>query len=360
MKVKIFVCFFIPMLLFSLSLSNTKAASAPLLSLRTDQSIYRLQYNTPSTVLLASNLTLNGAPISNDLVGVTVFQGTWGHYVRPILFRTLATNMAPSQNSSVQLSVTVMGLSGIRYFPKTNFTCPSSSADPGPAFNITFTNKVWLSEIDLTLTIFDAQREPITAIDVMNITQQMPPNSTYTIIVPPTYLQSWVALGNATVYVSAFDKVQPYPYWYFPYCPEASAQFTIKSSSGSQTVSQGETNNSPSVNPLSIEGNYNLTFSINYNQALPSISPWGNYTAEVYSIYQNQLLYSIRTFWVKVPGDFNGDGICNSKDFAFIAMAWLQHVPPGYPADYFGTGYIDSHDAAILAAYWLGKEQPLP
>jgi hypothetical protein len=359
MKTKIFVCsFYVSLLLFSFSLLNVKAVSPLSLSLTTDQRIYRLQYTPPYAINVGGNLTLNGSPVSDGLIALTVFQGKIGHYVRPLLFRTLATGMVPPQNWSLDLSLDVLGFVGGEFVPRTVFTRPSSQADTGPAFNVTCKTNSWLQKLYLTLTIFDAEKVPIKTINVTKIDYPMPPNSTLSIIVPATPLVNWMALGNATAYVSAFDNIPPWEY--FPYRPEVSKQFTIVPSGGAQMSSQENTNNSPTQILSSINGNYNLTFKINYYQAIPSYSPWGNYTVEAFSRYQGEQAINSYTFWVKIPGDYNGNGISNAGDVGLVTPKWQQHVPPGYPADYDGNGIINAADVGPIVAYWLKSEQPLP
>lgn len=348
MKTKIFVCsFLVSMLMFSLLVLNAEATTSSI-TVITDQPIYRLMPMTPSTINVGGNLTLNGAPVSGGLVAVTVFQGKIGHYVRPILFRTLTTGVVPPQNWSLNLSVGVVGLKGIQYVPQTVFTCPSNQTNPGPAFNVTFTPTTTLQRLYLTLTVFDAAKVPIITMNVTQINTPLPAGYPYSIIMPPTGLKNWMTLGSATVYVSAFDNIPPYTY--FPLCPSASAQFTIVGQGASQ---------SPTV--FLVQGNYNLTFKVNYYQALPSYSPWGNYTVQVSSVYQGNQAINSYTFWVRLPGDINGDGIVNILDLNPIALNWQKTVPPA-PAycDLNHDGIINILDINPVALTWQKTEQPLP
>lgn len=360
MKTKFFVCsFYILLFLFSFISLRANAASDLRLSVITDKPIYSLQFSQPSTIGIAGNLTLNGTPISDGLVALTVFQGTLGHYVRPIIYRTLTTGTMPPQNWNLSISLDVLAYVDSQYVPQTVFTRPSSQNDLGPAFNITCrTSTNWLYTLYLALTIVDAAGVPVTAFKVTELDQAIPPNSTIIVIVPPYPLEDWVALGNATVYVSAYENFPPS--FYYPYCPEASSQFTIVSGGG-QASSQVSMNTSPTQTLASVNGNYNLTFNLNYYQARPLYFPWGNYTVEVFSFYQGRSAVYSYAFWVKIPGDNNGDGIVNSRDFAPIAAYWLQTVPPAPAyADIDGDGFINSHDYGPIAAYWLSREQPLP
>lgn len=339
--------------------ADTNALSTLALTLTTDQPFYRLQMYVPSTINVVGNLTLNGTRVSDGLVALTVFQGKIGHYVRPILFRTVATGSLPPQNWSLNVSLGVLGLRGSQYVPQTVFTRPSSQTDQGPAFNITLKNTASLLKLYLTLTIFDAAKVPIITMNVTKIDQPIPPGSLLSIIVPPTPLKGWAALGNATAYVSAFDNMPPYEY--FPYCPEASSRFTIVPSGGGQMSTQENLNTPTERISSSINGNYNLTFKINYYQALPFYIPWGNYTVEASSSYQGKQAINSHTFWVRIPGDVNGDGVVNVLDINPIARYWQRTVPPAPAyADLNGDGIINLLDLNWVAVTWLKREQPLP
>jgi hypothetical protein len=323
------------------------------LSVVTDKPVYRLEYTFLSTVHIGGNLTLDGAPVSDGLVAFTVFQGTIGNYIRPILFRTLTTGSVPSQNWSLNIvSVDIGEWNGSAFEPKTTFNQPSTPLEPGPAFNITFRNVDYKAWAYLTLTVFDAAKVPI-ATRIM-ILQDVSANSTSSVITDSISLEHWVTLGTATVYVNAFDNVPPYVY--FPYCPEASAQFEIVSDGGGLLCQANSNTFDEQI--FSINGNYNLTFRVDYHIALPNYSPWGNYTVKVSSVYQGQQAVNSYTFWMKIPGDLNGDGICSIKDATLIGLYWMQTVPPADPvADYNGDGVVSIKDATIIGLYWMAREQ---
>jgi hypothetical protein len=363
MKMRMLALFIGLSLLIGLFLTANANASSLALSVTTDKPSYRLQTATPLTINIGGNLTSNGTPVSGGLVAVTVFQGKIGAYVRPVLFRTLATGSSPSQSWPLNVSVGVGILGDAEFVPHTVFTSPSSQLAPPPSFNVTFQNtgSSPLLELYLTLTVFDAAKVPITTVNY-TINQPIPVGQTTSIFLS-TALQSWVALGNATVYVSAFNTISHYDY--FPYCPEASAQFTIVSASGSQTSSQENPNTSTEQVSSLIKGNYNLAFNLSYAQdpyvSSPLNSPWGNYTVEVAGVYKGQEAIDSYTFWVKIPGEVIGDGVVNIKDVFPVATYWLQTVPPA-PAwvDISGTGVININDVFPIAQTWLDLEEPLP
>ena len=356
MRAKIIVSSFC-ILLLSVTLFSLKVnASSPLqLSLAIDQSVYRLLRTTPSTVNIAGNLTLDGVPVSDGLIAVTVFQGTINKYIRPILFRTLNTGSIPPQNWSLSIvSIETVKLNASGYVPQSVFKRPTTQQEPGPIINVTYTNVDYKSVAYLAITVVDADKVAI-ATRIMTL-QPVSANSTFSVLTDEIFLSDWVALGTATVYACAFNNITPY--LYFPYCPEASTQFEIVSSGGGALSSQENINILNEQTISSINGNYNLTFRINVYRDWPLYSPWGNYTVKVSSDYQGQQAINSYTFWMRIPGDANGNGIVNIGDAAFVGSFWRQTVPPADPgADYNGDGVISIPDVAIIGAYWGRREQ---
>jgi hypothetical protein len=356
MKARILVCCFLMVVLICLPLSFRVDALSPLrLDLIVDKPIYELEYDPPSTINISGNLTLNEIPVSDGLVAVTVFQGTMNRYIRPILFRTIATGQIPPQNWSFSIvSLNVGEWNGSTVVPTTIFKRPSTPVEPGPVFNITYNNVNYKERVYLTLTLFDAESVPITTRIMM--LDKIPANLTFSVITDSIPLEDWVALGNATAYVSAFDNIPPYIY--FPYCPEVSTQFEVIPNGGAM-LSQQKTTSVVGQAASMINGNYNLTFKISYYQAWPMYSPWGNYTVKVSSKYQGQSAINSCTFWVKIPGDLDGDGIVNIMDATLIGLNWLLTVPPGDPkADPNHDGIVNILDATMVGFYWLKYEEP--
>ncbi|MBX5326613.1 MAG: dockerin type I domain-containing protein [Candidatus Bathyarchaeia archaeon] len=339
--------------------SNVASITVPklLISTITDQHVYKLYFTPTLTVNVGGNLTLGGVPVSDGLVAVTIIQNSkTDPYIRPVLFRTLSTGTLSPQNWSFNIvSLQVGEIVGTGAFvPRTNFTRPSTQSQPGPAFNITVTNTNYKPLVYLTLTVFDANLVPITT-RIMAL-QPVPANSTFSVITDSIYLGEWVALGNATAYVCAFDNVPPYIY--FPYCPEASVQFQIVSSSGSGLSVQNNLEPFGDQTITSVNGNYNLIFGINFEMGLPLYSAWGNYTVKVSSRYKSQQAINSYVFWVKIPGDANGDGIVNVRDFNIVGLYWMQHVPPAEPcADLNGDGIVNIKDVNLVGIYWMVREQ---
>lgn len=353
MKTKVLALSLCLLLLAGLSFTGgTRALPSLALTLTTDQPIYRFRTNVPSTINVSGTLTSNGAPVPDGLVALTVWQGKPLQFVRPILFRTLTTGSLPSQNWNVDVSLNVGGWSGTSFVPKTVFTGPSTSANPGPVFNINCTSTTWLPKLFLTLTIFDAAEVPITTISLTGSSQSMLPNSSISIYTSEIPLVDGVAFGNATAYVSAFNNFPPY--YYYPYCPEVSKQFTIKPSSGNQA-------SNPENSPPSIPGNFNLSFEMNYAMTPPGYLPWGNYTVEAYSSYQGNYANQFYIFWVRIPGDVNGDSTVDIRDFSLVCFYWHKTVPPA-PAyvDLNNDGYVDIRDLSVVTFFWHYHEQPLP
>lgn len=358
-----FGCAFAFIFLSACLFTNVKAASTPLsLNMAINRSIYMLPYSSPASVLVDGNLTLNGAPVSDGLVALTVIQGEnfSRGYIRPILFRTLSTGMIPVQDWPIaNVSVTPLKYNG-SYIPSFTFHRPSSRSDLGPFFNITFRNVAVTTSLYLTLTIVDHAQEPITTRTLSFQPQSIPVNSTVTYITDPIYLGDWVALGNATAYVCFFDEFPPYIYT--PYCPESSTGFQIILNSGNSLSTQTSDVTPKNDNFAVSNGTFNLLFKFNYHMTEGSVtSPWGNYTIRVSCHYEGNLAVDTRTFWVRIPGDLNGDGVVDISDGSLIGRYWLQATPPlgnaDPAADANKDGFVDISDAAIMGAYWQRHEQ---
>lgn len=354
---KIFPCLCILIILSTPIFLNVRAVTNPLsLLLTTDQSIYRLFYSPPSDVTVSGNLTLNGAPVPDGLVAFTVIQGTFQKMVRPVLFRTLTTGVTPNQNWPISdVSVYPVKLSGGGYVPWYTFGRPSSQTNLGPLFNITFRNVGIHTPVYLALSIVDSAQVPVATRVVPFLS--LPPNSTVEYITDSVSLGNWVALGNATAYVSFFDNIPPYIY--FPLRPESSVQFQVVAG-GAATLSTQTVTGAPNNNNLVVaSGTFQTTFELNYHMnSGTAYTPWGNYTVRAASSYQGNMAYDSRTFWVRIPGDLNGDGIDDIGDASLIGRYWQQTVPPANPAaDADKDGIVDITDAAIVGAYWQMYEQ---
>lgn len=353
MRLKILPCLCLLVILSVSIFFNVKAVTNPLsLTLTTDQPIYRLFYSPPSNVTVEGNLTLNGAPVSDGLVAFTVIQGTIQEMVRPILFRTLTTGTVPSQNWPISnVSIQPGKYSGGIFVPSYTFDRPSSQSDPGPLFNITFRNVATQTPVYLTLSILDSTQVPI-ATRTLPFTS-IPLNSTVVYITDSINLGSWVALGNATAYVSFFDNIPPYVY--FPLRPESSVQFQVVANNTSSLSTQ--TTSAPTS--VGANGAFGTNFKISYPMdSGTAYSPWGNYTVRAFCSYQGNFAYDARIFWVRIPGDLNGDGIVNIGDAALVGRYWQKAVPPADPAaDANKDGIVNIGDAAIVGAYWQKYEQ---
>ena len=288
MKTKLFVSFLGILLFVGLFFSaGISAASGPAISVQSDKSSYRLLPSAPSKISIGGNMTSNGTPVSSGLVGVTVFEGTVGQNLRDVMFRTLPAGSVLQQSWSVNVTLGVLGAHGEEYLPQYLFNSPSTQTNPGPAFNVTFKNNLQqpLMSLYLTLTVVDAANVPIAALNVTEITTPIGPGTIASYIVPPIWLPSWAATGNATVYVSAFDNTPPN--LYFPLCPETSRQFSINVNLPKQTVTP------------SISGNYKTALNISYGciQSFPiSFNPYGTYTVQVTGIFQTNRVTNICTF----------------------------------------------------------------
>jgi hypothetical protein len=360
---KFFASCFCAFLLLGFVLPQGVRAVSPLsVNLAVEPSIYRLLYNPPSIpqINVVGNLTLDGSPVSDGLVGLTLYQigSRTGAFVRTIFSRTLSTGSLPPQNWSLNLSLDVLAFQGVNYVPATVFHRPSTQADPGPAFSINCTNSDLKPVLWLSLTVFDSSNALLSTYNT--VSYNVPANQSLFIIVPPLPLVDWVALGNATVHLSAFDNVPPSIG--FPYCPEVSKQFLIVNSTGGLGALSQETMVHSTDNAFSsTSGNFGMAvgfpFSVLNGTSL-NVLAWGNYTFRASARYQGyNAAYNFK-FVVRIPGDLNGDGVCSIGDAGLVTSNWQKTVPPADPrADYNGDGRVNVLDVGPITAYWQKRAQ---
>jgi hypothetical protein len=209
----------------------------------------------------------------------------------------------------------------------------------------------------LSLSVFDSSNALLSTYN--DVKYNVQPDQSFFVIIPPLPLANWVALGNATVHLSAFDDVPPYIG--YPYCPEVSKQFLVVDSMGGLGALSQEGVTPPIQAFSSTSGDYNMSVGFPFsvlNSTSLNLRAWGNYTFRASARYQGYTaIYGLK-FWVRVPGDLNGDGICNIGDASLVGRYWQQTVPPANPnADYNGDGKINILDIAPIGAYWQKREE---
>jgi len=280
-------------------------------------------YSRFESVQVYGNLVLDSSPVTDGLVALLVKNPSSNY----IVMRTVNTGMNPQSPLIVEVrSVYSCDLNGN---PK-----PDVSKGSLAYFNVTISNYDLVTHIVLaTVNLYDKNN---VALSLVSSNLPIPARSASSFIISAS-IPSWATSGNAAAYASAYTE------WPeaggTPYCPEESASFNILGgSSGPQ----------PST-PNGSQGAYNLTFR------LPPKCQVGTYVVYASSIYNGMTALANTVFFVKQPGDFDGDGDIDSKDiFAFLDayIAYWSGNPWNPEADFDFDGDVDSSDVfAFVDAY---------
>jgi len=250
----------------------TYASSSLNLTVKTDKP----SYNIGKYVYVYGNLTLDGTPVQDGLIGLEV-----NDPYRTLVVRTLPTNMTPASSWLVE----VTGVTPCDEYgnPKESFQKKTLAY-----FNVTVSNNdIEMRQTLVTVNVYDASQAPLGVASFKGIIKE---NSTFSVIMSVPISET-AETGNATVYANVYSE------WPRiggkPYCPEQSETFEI-------------TNGSTTAGPPPLkeqEGNYNTTFKLSFDE------PLGTYTVHVTSIYQYQTATNSTQFEVTIQGDANGDGM---------------------------------------------------
>lgn len=303
-------------LILSLSISNiifVHANPSLNITVKTDKQ----QYNPDDTVQISGNLTLDGTPTTDGLVGLEI-QNSAG----PLVVRTLPAVHPPSETPYVF----------------TEYVAPCY-ADGTPKFSFQRNTlayfKISVKNLDyfhsypvfLTVNVYDNTSTPLGSAEFH---EPLPPNSSSLVIIS-FLIRSNAALGKATVYGNAYSN------WPSlggtPYVREVEATFTIVGG----VSGAGQSAQDQSTMLLSNGGtNYNTTFKL-ATMATP----------EIYFVY--------------VTSSYNGESAFNSTTFI------LGHGPPhkmgdlgaGFPPQFFiFDGKCDSADVSLFVRCYRGIAPP--
>lgn len=301
-------------------LPHSSCSSSLELTVATNEEIYYLG----QVVTISGNLTLNGNPINNSIVGIEIQNPK-----KTIIMRVLPTGQSPQRNWLIEV---------IDVYPCDEYGNPKNSFSKGTLayFNITVRNNDIEQRIVLiTANIFDSNNSPI---GLSTLETVIASNSTGTIIISVPIPEK-AKEGTATIYANVFSA--PPRIGGKPYGLEKSNQFQITSSSSTSTYS---TENNQTLN-----GNFTTDFYL---------APYfdvGNYTIYVTSTYLHYTATNKTSFTVLVPGDANGDFRVDLGDLSLLGASW--YAKPGDPnwnpkCDFDQNGIIDVVDLSILGSYW--------
>lgn len=323
----------IPLFLFIIILISPITIARAQFSFTLTVTTSKQYYYLGEIVEIYGNLTLDDAPVQNALVGLEVTDSK-----KSIIIRTLPTSPEPQQNWLIEvLSVIPCDENGN---PKNSFSRGGLSF-----FNITIRNNdIEVRSVLITINIYDSSNAPI---GLSTISGYISDNSTATVILSIA-IPKTATLGTAQAYANVHSAAPKFGGK--PYGPEKSGQFQIISSYVSKTTANLQNLKTLTINTnYTLNGNYTTTFKLP-----PTISA-GTFKVYVSSMYLGYTALNYTTFYVKVPGDVNGDFKVDGIDLALLGAAWwASPIDPNWnpDCDFDQSGRVDGGDLALLGSYW--------
>jgi len=311
--------FFLLTLLLTVNLPKVEAQSF-ILTVTTSKQYYYLD----ETIHIYGNLTLDGNLTSDALVGLEVENSK----NQSIIIRTIPTGDVSNKTWFIEiLNVYPCDRWGT---PKFNFSIGTLSY-----FNVTIKNNdIENHWVYISVNTYDSSNTPIgiTAIEYVAYANY---TGSQIISVP---VPSTASNGTGKAYANVYS-LNP-KRGGKPYGPEKFANFNITNSS---VIPASQ------PNPPTLNGNYNCSFH------LPPNAPAGLYQVFATSMYNGWLALNTTTFYVKVPGDVNGDFRVNLADLSYLGVAWWSK--PGSPnwnpnCDFNNDLMVNLGDVALLGRYW--------
>jgi hypothetical protein len=286
------------------------------------------QYYNRDIVQVYGNLTLDGVPVTDGLVGLQIQTPN----DKLLTIRTLSTGNPPPQTPYIFIEYIVpCDQSGN---PKFSF---NRKAHENAYFKISIVNQdIEPHNVTMPMVTYYNDNTPFGSAEAY--ANPLSPGS------PATFLASIpipadAVLGTATVYGNAYTKAPKLGGT--PYCSEVNATFQIIDGAfgtGGQAIQNQFT-------ILQETGNFNTTFRLAKNAQA------GNYTIYVSSRYFGYETFGNATFRVLILGDINLDGVVNYKDASLFRQAYLDGYNPLADLDF--NGIIDYKDANIFRQNYL-------
>jgi PKD repeat protein len=349
----LFLLLILSLTVFSITLVHANPSLN--LTVKTDKE----QYDPNNIVQVSGNLTLNGVPTTDGLVGIEV-QTSSG----PLVVRTLPAVHPPSETPYIF----------------TEYVAPCQ-ADGTPTFSFTRgalahfkvsianLNHFESYQVFVTVNVYDNSDTPL---GVAEFNEVLLPDST-SLIIQSFYIPSDAVLGTATVYGNAYSN------WPSlggtPYVREVNATFAIVES----TLGFGQSTQNQSTKLQSTgTSNYGTTFK------LATMATPNTYYVYATSSYQGQSAFNSTTFFIghgppHEMGDLGGgyppqffrfDGKVTSADVPLFIQCYRGTAPPD--AMYLGDlgssissppfyqffkydGKVDSADVQLFILCYRGK-----
>jgi len=304
------------------SISPVNAHPVLNLTVTTDQQAY----DPAENVTIYGNLTQDGTPVTDGLVGIQINDAP-----NILIIRTVTTGTTPQATPYVKLwSVVPCNSSGgpKESFPRGTFAY----------FKLTVTNyDVEPRSVRVTVNVYDPNDIPFSSGSFLNPAMEGQTTSSFIVSIP---IPSDATTGNATAYGNAYTN------WPelggTPHCPEVSSTFLITDGSYSTTTQKNQHSAT-----LQINGNYNLTLK------LSATAKAGDYPIYVTSDYQGENVFNSTLFKVNLQGDIDGDGYVGFWDLLIFAGAYgSKEGDSNYDprADFDHDGDVDFWDLLIIAA----------
>jgi len=258
-------------------------------------------YDLGENVQVYGNLTLDSVPVQDGLIAIQIdnAQGS------PMVIRTLRTGALPPQDWKIEL---------LEILPCDSEGNPKSSFQRGTFayFKPTIRSTDSIARtVAVSLNLYYAPSMlPFRAFFPLTGYTIYPGETKSAILAVP--IQTSAATGGAMVYASVFTT-KPKDGG-TAYSSEKSAPFTIASTAAAYTVE--------TVNLVSTEGNFNLTFKLPSTDAI-----LGQYTAHANAMYKGEDTFPLiartnHSFQVILTGDIYVDGIVDFRDLNIIARAF--------------------------------------
>lgn len=318
-----FPLFFLILILISSITSPVYTLQSLSLTVTTDKQAYYPE----ETVQIYANLTSDGTPVTDGLVGLQVQTPT----DTLLIIRTMTTGTVPPTTPYVEVrSVIPCNSSGD---PKESFKKGTLAY-----FKITVTNyDIQPREALMTISTYDPNNTSFCSESIQTMLKEQW-TSTFIISVP---IPEDATTGNATAYANAYTDWPKLAGT--PYCPEKSSTFQIINGELSQATTA--TTKNKATTTLEVKGSYNTSFR------LAPRARAGNYTIYVSSRYFGEETFNNTTFRVRQLGDINDDGKVDYQDLFLFRQAYIYEYNPD--ADLNHDGEIDYQDAFIFRQIYV-------
>jgi len=288
-------------------------------------------------ISIRGNLTFDGNPVADGLVALEIDNPN----TDPVVFRTLKTGTATISGAAA--NITHLFLCD----PNTGQPIPGNSVAKGTRnayFNV-YVKNIGNEMISPLVTINLYQN--LYSLGVVWATAPILPDCNVSFIIP-FIIQSFVVVGEATVYASVFSTF-PRSGGY-PYCEEKSSTFKVVDGSAPPP---------PPPSPPPENGTYSLVFKAPIDAVQKGFIQ-GVYTIHASAYYGPIQVTNSTTITIKLCGDVDGDGSVTADDvFTYLARAYgTKTGDPKYnpDCDFDANGFVDADDVFTYLAPFYGKK----